>query len=107
MPEQRKTKRFEIQFPLELVRSGSDLVSQTGETKNMSSSGVLFTSETEVAVGEVIEYLVTLPSAGPGAQIRLRCMGKVVRNQPLRKSDNQRVCIVAATLERYEFVRDR
>lgn len=69
-----------------------------GETKNVSSSGVLFTSETSVVVGDPIEYLITFPRpAGSKSEVRLRCVGKVLREDPELK--------FAVTLERYEFVR--
>jgi hypothetical protein len=45
-----------------------------------------------------VEYVITLPtSPGEGERVRLHCIGKVVRFA--RKAE------VAATLERYEFVR--
>ena len=110
MSEQRKTKRFEIQLLVELVRTGSEPVSRAGETRNMSSGGVLFTSEAEMPVGDPIEYLVTLPSAASGASVRLRCMGKVIRSQAVRASEQatgRRPFAIAATLERYEFIRTK
>lgn len=110
MSEQRKTQRFEIQLPLELVRTGSEPVSRAGETRNMSSGGVLFTSEAEMPVGDPIEYLVTLPSAISGAPVRLRCMGKVIRSQGvqgLEEAAARRPFAIAATLERYEFIRSK
>ena len=98
--EQRKNKRFELRLPFELTRRGSQATSKTGETQNMSSGGVLFTTEVSVDVGDAIEYMITLPKA-PGARsdVHLRCIGKVVRSeQPSR---------FAATLERYEFMRQK
>jgi len=93
--EQRKNQRFDLRLPLEIIRAGAK-PETTGETRNVSSSGVLFTSPTPVAVGEPIEYLITFPPA-PGARprVRLRCIGKVLREE-------QRA--FAATLERYEFI---
>ena len=83
-------------MPFELIRNGSQ--PQLGETKNVSSAGVLFQSEASLRIGESVEYLITLPtSKRPGAKVRLRCMGKVVRFA--EKTE------IAATLERYEFVR--
>jgi hypothetical protein len=96
--EQRKAQRFDLKLPLELIRGGSKPLSQHGETKNLSSSGVLFQSGATFRIGEPLEYLITLPtSPAPGIQVRLRCVGKVVR---LAESTE-----VAATLERYEFLR--
>ena len=86
-----------MRLPFQIVGSGKH-VKTTGETKNVSSSGVLFTSKTPVAVGDPIEYVITFPKA-PGArsEVRLKCIGKV-----LREAD---ASAFAATLERYEFQR--
>jgi PilZ domain len=97
--EQRKSQRFELKLPLELVRGGLQPQSQHGETKNLSSNGVLFQADAPFRIGESLEYFITLPtSSGPGGYVRIRCVGKVVR---LAKQTSE----VAATLERYEFVR--
>ena len=97
MIEQRRSRRFELKLPLELVRSGAIPLGKTGETRNMSSSGVLFSADAHITVGEPIEYLITLPmSQGNSPEVRLRCMGKVIR---------QTEGTAAVTLERYEFVR--
>jgi hypothetical protein len=99
LADNRKAKRFELRLPFELVRAGSRRVSHSGETVNVSSGGVLFQSpEVPVEVGQPIEYLISLPTGQRIGDVRLRCMGKVVR-----KSDEGRN--MAATLERYEFVR--
>ncbi|SRR5579871_3550134 len=97
--EQRKARRFDLRLPFELVRSGSRNISERGETRNMSSVGVLFESHANLKVGEPLEYMITLPSAtGPDhSAVRIHCLGKVVRlSKPAE---------VAATLERYDFVR--
>ena len=95
--EQRKNQRFELKLPFEIIRAGTT-AKVMGETKNMSSSGVLFTSDTSVAIGEPIEYLITFPKpANSRSGVRLRCVGTVLREDSESK--------FAATLERYEFVR--
>jgi hypothetical protein len=97
--EQRKNQRFELKLPFEIIRAGTTAKGM-GETKNMSSSGVLFTSDTTVAIGEPIEYFITFPKpANSRSEVRLRCVGTVLREDPELK--------FAATLERYEFVRGR
>lgn len=97
--EQRKNQRFDLKLPFEIIRNGTTKKT-VGETTNVSSSGVLFTSETAVEIGEPIEYLITFPkAAGSRADVRLRCVGTVVREDLESK--------FAATLERYEFVRGR
>ena len=97
--EQRRNQRFELQLPFEIIR-GATNTKTVGETKNVSSSGVLFTSEAEVEVGAPIEYYITFPKpAGSRSEVKLRCVGTVLREH--EKSN------FAATLERYEFVRGR
>ena len=96
--EQRKARRFDLKLPFELIRSGSAPLSERGETKNLRSAGVLFQSEADLHVGEPVEYVITLPtSPAQGEKVRLHCIGKVVRFA--KKAE------IAATLERYEFVR--
>lgn len=96
--EQRKHQRFDLRLPFQLV-GPSDQTGLKGETRNVSSSGVLFTSDRPLSVGETVEYLITFPKA-PSARFetRLRCLGKVVREEPRTG--------YAASLERYEFLRE-
>ena len=97
MIEQRKHKRFELRLPLEIVQLG-DLSGISGETINMSSAGILFRAQTDLPLGETIEYLVTLPeNIGDNVEVQLRCLGKLLRTE----EDG----VYAATLDRYEFVR--
>ncbi|MEQ1884850.1 MAG: PilZ domain-containing protein [Bryobacteraceae bacterium] len=94
MTEQRRNQRFDLRLPIELL-SGPKT---KGETKNVSSCGVLFNTSKPIDIGQPIEYLITLPkAAGTRFDVRIRCMGTVVRAD---EAEN-----FAATLERYEFVR--
>ena len=104
--EQRRTRRFKLQLPLSITRSGAERVPLAGFTKNISSSGVLFTVEKEPDLGGPIEYVIALTREGPQS-VSLRCMGKVLRADPLpaEPEENAGNFQVAATLERYEFVR--
>ena len=105
MIEQRRTKRFDLHLPVEVVRTGSERVSRFGRTRNISSGGVLFTSPSRMEIGGPVEYIVTL-SAGSGGTVNLRCMGKVLRQEenPSASSDSEAFTI-AVSLERYEFMR--
>jgi hypothetical protein len=105
--EQRGAKRFDLRLPFELLRSGSLALNHRTETRDMSSIGVKFASESQLPIGDAIEYLITLPGSGrDGAAVRLRCLGTVVRMEPnQRRNSKDRPFDIAATLERYEFVR--
>lgn len=98
--EKRKSIRFDLKLPMEVLRNGTAAVNRACETRNLSTSGVLFTSGLDIAVGQPIEYAITLPTGRADATVRLHCMGKVVRTEPFNADSR-----VAATLERYEFVR--
>jgi hypothetical protein len=104
--EQRRTRRFQLELPVAITRSGAERVALAGITQNISSTGVLFTTYTGANIGGPIEYIITLHqnSADP---VNLRCMGKVVRAERLKISAEAEppAYRVAATLERYEFVR--
>ena len=104
--EQRRTRRFTLQLPLSITRSGAERVTVAGFTKNISSTGVLFTSEREPDLGGPIEYIITLNHDGPQA-VNLRCVGKVLRAERVSNGGPLPAFQIAATLERYEFVRER
>lgn len=108
MTEQRKTQRFELKLPIELLKSGTDELPRIGELRNLSSGGVLFTADARLQRGQPIEYIVTLPSQGEKHELRLRCIGKVVRvdERPAPEQGGQNFPFtIAVTLERHEFLR--
>ncbi|MGA3074167.1 MAG: PilZ domain-containing protein [Bryobacteraceae bacterium] len=100
--EQRRSRRFTLQLPVSITRNGTERIMQPGLTKNISSGGVLFTAEKGPDIGASIEYLISL--GGPSDRsIGLRCIGKVLRAN--RSASGESAYDIAATLERYEFVR--
>ena len=70
-----------------------------GETRDLSSGGVSFKAQVPALdPGDAIEYVITLLASGRRRNaVQLRCVGKILRNDGASS--------VAATLERYEFVR--
>jgi|SRR5579871_2951761 len=106
--EQRRTQRFKLQLPLSVTRAGAQRVTLAGVTNNISSGGVLFTVESGTAFNSPIEYIITLNHDGPQA-VNLRCIGKIVRAERVAETTEEQppAYQVAATLERYEFIRDR
>jgi len=95
-----------MRLPLSITRSGAERVTLGGFTKNISSAGVLFTAEREPDLGGPIEYVITLNHEGP-QPVSLRCIGKVLRAEPADNGlEHVPAFQIAATLERYEFVRE-
>jgi hypothetical protein len=101
--EQRRTRRFKLQLPVSITRSGAQRIDLIGQTRNISSSGVLFTADAEPDPARPIEYVITLNRDG-SQSVNIRCMGKVLRS--FQEPGDRQSYQIAATLERYEFVRD-
>src|SRR5690349_10429892 len=91
-----------MHLPLRILRAGSNGALQSDWTRNISSGGVLFTAGAEVQIGAMIEYIVTLAETR-GVQVDLRCTGKVLRRD--QASAEPPTYLIAATLDRYEFIR--
>jgi hypothetical protein len=91
---------------MSIIRSGSQRVTVTARTQNISSAGVLFTVEREPDLGGPIEYIITLNHEGM-QPVSLRCVGKILRAERLLNGAEAQAYRVAATLERYEFLRNR
>jgi len=104
--EQRRTPRYRLNLPLSIVRSGAGQSGLSGHTRNISSAGVLFTTDKEAPVSGVIEYVIHL-NLDAKRPVHLRCIGKVVRLERAANGHREGVPAyhVAATMERYEFVR--
>ena len=95
--EQRKNRRFDLKLPLAIILARTKQ-KHTGETRNLSSSGVLFTSQLSFKIGQPIECLIKFPTApGSGVEIHLHCRGKVLRKDA--------ESTFAATLVRHKFLR--
>jgi hypothetical protein len=101
--EQRRSQRFQLTLAMTLVRGTRGDINRIGETRNLSSNGVYFVVSGPVDLGSLLEFVVTLPEdislAGP---VRLLCKGKVTRVEQQEES----LYGVAATIERYEFLRE-
>jgi hypothetical protein len=98
--EQRRTQRYKLQLPLQIVQVGDEAVDRLEKTRDISSGGVCFTSATKFEIGGRIEYVITLSGSAP--PVRIRCLGKVLRSQT---GQNEGPFEVAVTMERYTFLR--
>ncbi len=99
--EQRKSQRFHIELPVEITQLSGRRVNRTVKVLDISSGGISFLSSREWEVGGRIEYIVTLSAE---TKVRIRCLGKIVRVEN-RPNDADNSYKVAATMERYEFLR--
>jgi hypothetical protein len=77
--EVRGFVRFPLQLPLAVRLAHEEY---RGHTANISSGGVLFEVEKEMAPGAVIEFTISLPAhmAGASRDVHMNCVGRVVRS---------------------------
>ena len=96
--DRRSSNRLPIERDVRYkVLGGKKTVRQTGtgKTLNMSSCGVLFTTETALPEGERVELAVSWPAQlNDELPLKLVAMGRLVR------SDDTKAAI---SIERYEF----
>ncbi len=95
----RSAVRFPIQLPVD-VQTQSAV--QPGLTQDISSGGVLFSVEADMAVGSIIEFVINMPASvlGTGSDVKVKCVGRVMR---CSLEGSRRA--VAAVIDEYHFER--
>ena len=93
-------RRSAVRFPIEQdvrykIFNRNTIEVGCGKTINMSSSGVLFSTERMLSTGERVEVAVNWP-----AQLDNRCALKLVASGRVVRSDPTKAAIA---IERYEF----
>ncbi len=90
-------------FPVKLPIAGH---SQTGapstESENISANGVLFQVDSDMPVGSMVDFTISLPAdvVGSEADVQLDCRGRVVRSY---EEDGRRG--VGVVIDEYHFER--
>ncbi len=98
-PDFRNAIRFPLHLPVTLKTNTDE---HHAETIDISAGGILFHSETEVAIGSVVEFTVAMPGdvLGSDRDILVNCQGRVVRctEEPSGRS-------IAVVIDEYKFER--
>jgi hypothetical protein len=98
---QRNTRRFALNLPL-TVRTSEGSEATLAATKDVSSRGVFFYVDADVAEGSAIEFTLTLPPEITLTEcIKVHCTGKVVR---VDSSDKSSKVGIAAAIEQYDII---
>ncbi len=95
--ERRKSSRFPIERELryKTLNQRSEILAGNGKTLNISSSGVLFTSDHDLPVGTRLEVSISWP-----AQLNEKCLlNLVARGRITRHAKDQ----LALQIQQYEF----
>lgn len=91
--------RFPIKLPISVKsKSGAN----AAETENISANGVLFHVDSEMPIGSMVDFTISLPAdvVGSEADVQLDCRGRVVRNF---EEDGRRG--VGVVIDEYRFER--
>jgi hypothetical protein len=98
-PDMQSAVRFPIKLPIS-VKSKSG--ASAAETDNISANGVLFHVDSEMPVGSMVDFTISLPAdvVGAEADVKLDCRGRVVRNF---EEDGRRG--VGVVIDEYHFER--
>jgi hypothetical protein len=102
-PESHPDFRNAVRFPLHLPVTLKTLDAEHhAETIDISAGGILFHSETVVAVGSAVEFTVVMPGdvLGSDRDILVKCQGRVVRCSEVPTGQN-----IAVVIDEYKFER--
>jgi hypothetical protein len=95
--ERRGTSRFPLreEVKYKVLHTKSQETSGSGQTLNIGSGGILFTTEERLPVGRMVELAVNWPARLDGTcPLKFVAVGRVVRSDLTR---------AAVRIERYEF----
>lgn len=96
--EKRTARRFNLQLPVAVREKNNK---QSANTRDISSRGICFYTETRMEAGSDVEFTLTLPPEITMTEaIQVHCKGKVVR---VEEVGNGRVAI-AAQINQYQFM---
>jgi hypothetical protein len=98
-PDMQSAPRFPIKLPISVKsKSGASAT----ETQNISANGVLFQLDSEMPVGSLVNFTISLPAdvVGAPADVQLDCRGRVVRSF---EEDGRRG--VGVVIDEYRFER--
>ncbi len=106
MTERRMARRYDLSLPV-IVRLpvNREPVSHSGQTRDISTRGVYFILQKELAPGTELDFTLTLPAEiTRGTEVFVRAHGRVVRVDKQRDDTHESVGI-AAVIERYDIIR--
>lgn len=95
----RNAVRFPLHLPVTLRVSAEEY---HAETRDISAGGILFYTETPIALGSAVQFTIRMPGETLGAEkdVRVMCEGRVVRC-----SGENTGQIVAVAIDEYQFER--
>jgi hypothetical protein len=100
-PEQRGMRRIALALPVVVRFEDTPTPELIAQTKDVSARGIYFYLDSQPQPGSRLEFVLTLPPEITLAdEIRVRCIGKVVRVETMSPGKTG----IAAAIEQYEFL---
>ena len=106
MTDRRIARRYELSLPV-LVRAAAQepVDPRNGRTRDISTRGVYFMIDQDLAPGSALDFMLTLPAEiTRGTEVFIHAQGKVVRVENQARDGERRVG-VAAVIEKYDIIR--
>lgn len=106
MTERRTARRYELSLPV-VVRTPikTEVEPRNGQTRDISTRGVYFTIDQNLAPGTELDFMLTLPAEiTRGTEVFIRAHGKVVRVDRKTQEGVETVG-VAAVIQKYDIIR--
>lgn len=109
MTERRLARRYDLALPVIVHLPVNKETPHNGQTRDISTRGVYFTLQKDLAPGTELDFTLTLPAEiTQGTEVFVRAHGRVVRvdheAEPERPETEANVG-VAAVIERYDIIR--
>jgi len=106
MTERRLARRYDLSLPVNVrLPINREPGSHDGQTRDISTRGVYFMMQKELAPGTEVDFTLTLPAEiTRGSEVFVRAHGRVVRVDK-QHDDGHESIGVAAVIERYDIIR--
>jgi|SRR5579871_491303 len=106
MTERRMARRYDLSLPVSVrLPINREHGTQGGQTRDISTRGVYFTTQKDLVPGTEVDFTLTLPSEiTHGTDVFVRAHGRVIRVDKQRDDDHETIGI-AAVIERYDIIR--
>jgi PilZ domain len=100
-------RRYDLALPVNVrLPINRESRSHSGQTRDISTRGVYFTVEKDLAPGTELDFTLTLPAEiTRGTEVFVRAHGRVVRVDRRSLTEDQEPIGIAAVIERYDIIR--
>ena len=99
--ERRQARRYDVSLSIVMnVPAGAEAVQHNGRTRDISTRGLYFITQDELAPGTEFELSLTLPTG----DVFIHARGRVIRVERGKGTDGSAIG-VAATMDSYNIVR--